>query len=112
MEIIKFLFGAFYWIYLLEVCPTDHSNDGVARPRLYVLMLNKSKGRILYDPCTMYNLIKAELQQSIPTSARDYMVATPRDVEVAAMQLAAQRHTAYLPASSSALLTKADLIIS
>ena len=65
--------------------------------RIYVVMLHKSYGKVLHDPIDMYQRIKSELQNRTPTSARDYMTATPRDVELAAMRIAANRCIDYQP---------------
>ena len=91
------MIGMWYVIWVIPVEPGDAGHDGVARPRVYVLCLHRSKGFVICDPDVMYNSIKTATRSQVKTLPRDYCVATPREVEVSAMQLACSRHIIFQP---------------
>ena len=97
--IIELLFGLFYHIWAVEAKPEHQGHSGVARPRLYILMLHRMKGVAMYDPVTLYKQVSDDLMMSFRTLPRDYMTATPRDIEIFAMRLASTRGIEYKPAA-------------
>ena len=104
MAIIYILFGLIFWIWVLEVEPQDSGNFGVGRERRYILMLNKFRGVCYYNPESLYKQVSSHLKTALHTEPKDYLTATPREIEVEAMRLAGKRGIEFIHATTLSLL--------
>ena len=87
-----------YYIWVLQVQPADVGHAGFGRDRVYILMLHKWKGECHYNPEELYAIVASRIKASIRTRPRDYLVSTPRDIEVEAMRVAGLRDITFRPA--------------
>ena len=97
MNIIELLWGEHYWIYTIYSEPKDLGHNGVSRPRIFILLLHKLKGKLLFDPRLLYCMIRDNVTQFVRTRPRDYFIASDRDVQHSAMRLASRRGIGYRP---------------
>ena len=82
-------------IFWILTNPEDQGHDGSNRERYWFMFSHKETSTILYDPVLLYGRISEALRSVLRTTPKDYMVASPREVEIEAMRLAALRNIEY-----------------
>jgi hypothetical protein len=97
--IIIFLLGRYFYIYQLFALPEHAGHKAVGRSRTYIIASHKSKSVYLYDVFECYNSITSQIKKHVATRVRDYLIATPRQIALDSMQLAAARGIPYRPDS-------------
>ncbi len=92
MDMINFLYKKMYNIIPLRVSPADQGHAGVARERLYRLILTL-KGLVeeVFNPKQLYDEISQYISKHIKTEPKDYLVSTPREYFSEAMRTARER---------------------
>ena len=99
VDAIEELLGAHYLMHQLQVSPADTGHFGVQRRRTYVYFCHRQTGRYLFDVHEAYAQVTRVLRKHICTRPRDYFVATPTEVQLAAQHVALQRKIVWKPES-------------
>ena len=91
LQMIYALYGQHYYIFKIVVNTDEVGHSGTRRDRLYLVLAHKTRTRKLHDPRELYKYVTAFIQSKISTKPRDYFFANPREVYIAACDLAATR---------------------
>jgi hypothetical protein len=92
---ILFLLGRFFFIYQLFTEPADAGHNAVGRKRTYIICSHRVMSVYLFDVFDMYNAITKQIKKHVATRVRDYLVSTPAQMALSAMQVAATRRIPY-----------------
>lgn len=95
LDVIHVLFGDKFQSWVLAADAEDVGHSGGSRPRLYILLLRKTRGIVLHDPVQIFNAVAKQLRSHLGTQPSDYLVATNREIQCEAMRIAAIRKITY-----------------
>ena len=88
---IKLLYGQHYDVYPLRVDVGDLGHTGASRERVYCILSHKKLTTRVADPENLYAAIARTMKRFVNTEPFDYFIATPREVLLAAQDLARVR---------------------
>lgn len=88
---MRTLYGKFYDLYPLYAVPGDQGHTGVARDRVYVIMVLKGKVEPIIDVRTLYDKVSKFIQKYVSTKPSDYFVSSQSDIMMEANKTASLR---------------------
>ena len=91
IQLIRLLYGAHYWIYLLYVDTHEVGHAGACRERVYCILAHKLRTSVLHNPKSLYDNIVSKIKKYAFTTPSDYFVADVMDIRMAAHDLANTR---------------------
>lgn len=91
LEMIRFLFGIYYYMYTLVCGVEDQGHDGSSRTRLYVILAHRNKTVKLVDPFKVYFAISKAIRCHVCTKPSDYMISTEVEIQQMYSELASVR---------------------
>ncbi|CAJ1422350.1 unnamed protein product [Effrenium voratum] len=112
MDMVQDLHGDRFDWYQLFFQPADSGFTAVNRTRTYAIGCNREYSHCLYDPFELKDSLVSKLQGALqPTEVKDFLIASPTEIQLEAQQLAARRGVQYHANMEDLtyLLSKAEL---
>ena len=97
MKFLRKLYGKHYDLHPLFVEPRDVGHHGVARRRVYIIMVHRESVAQVYDCNALYQEIANAMKLFVATRPSDYFIADARDIAFEAERTARQRKIPFRP---------------
>ena len=91
MKFLKKLYGKHYDLHPLFVEPKDVGHHGVARSRVYIIMVHRESVTQIYDCHSLYQEIANAMKLFVATRPSDYFIADAKDIRLEAERTARSR---------------------
>jgi hypothetical protein len=91
LPVLQQLLGEDYLLIQIFVKPSDIGLSGIARHRTYIFCAHRETCRYLVDVHQAYRVLCKVLRKRVSTRPRDYLVATPQQVQADALRIAQDR---------------------
>ena len=97
LSVLQELLEEDYLLIQIFVKPSDIGHSGISRHRTYIYCVHRETCRYLVDVHEAYKVLCKVLKKRVSTKPRDYLVATPQQIQADALRIAQDRKVEFKP---------------